>query len=461
MSMVKEFLPLLLASDDARIVQTSSISGVVHFPFNGAYNMSKAALNAFADALRIELAPFYNIKVINLITGAVTSNIHRPKLLPENSLYKPMELSYLEKRQQMSKVKATPTSQYAQRVASEVIKPKPRVWFWLANMSSVSWFLNSFFPRNLLDRIMAKQFGLNEFASRITQKNTHPSPSRRRTVLITGCSAGGIGHALAKEFHSRGERVFATARRLESMSELQKLGITTLKLDVTRIESICEVRDQVNLMTGGTLDILVNNAGQENLMAVSDMDMDAARSIFEVNLYGALSMIHEFVQLLIASGDGRIAHIGSIAGIFPLPFSAPYNSSKAAIHALSNTLRVELAPFNIKVINLLTGGVKSNISRPLSLPEDSIYKSIEQSLLQKRVGISQVTALPTAQYAIRVVTELSKPNPRAWFWLGDKSFLCWIFDTFLWKTSLDGIFTKLTGISELIDQVGDRKVKTA
>ncbi|KAJ3794431.1 hypothetical protein GGU11DRAFT_818158 [Lentinula aff. detonsa] len=141
MSMVKEFLPLLLASDDARIVQTSSISGVVHFPFNGAYNMSKAALNAFADALRIELAPFYNI--------------HRPKLLPENSLYKPMELLYLEKRQQMSKVKATPTSQYAQQVASEVMKPKPRAWFWLANMSSVSWFLNSFFPRNFLVCIVA------------------------------------------------------------------------------------------------------------------------------------------------------------------------------------------------------------------------------------------------------------------------------------------------------------------
>lgn len=58
MSMIKEFLPLLLASVDARIVQTSSISGVVHFPFNGAYNMSKAALNSLADALRIELAPF-------------------------------------------------------------------------------------------------------------------------------------------------------------------------------------------------------------------------------------------------------------------------------------------------------------------------------------------------------------------------------------------------------------------
>ncbi|KAF8827889.1 hypothetical protein HHX47_DHR4001023 [Lentinula edodes] len=280
MSMIKEFLPLLLASDDARIVQTSSISGVVHFPFNGAYNMSKAALNSLADALRIELAPFDNIKIVNLITGAVKSNIHRSKSLPDSSLYKPMEQLYHEKRLQMSKVKAMPTVQYAQQVASEVLKPKPRAWFWLANMTTVSWLLNTFFPKTLLvcildakfllaeayfsfttqDKIMARQFGLNEFAARSVQKNIVLSPNVKRTVLITGCSAGGIGHALAKEFHSRGVRVFATARNLESMVELERLGITVLKLDVTKIESIRDARDKLSVMTGGKLDILVNNA---------------------------------------------------------------------------------------------------------------------------------------------------------------------------------------------------------
>ncbi|KAJ3855574.1 hypothetical protein EV368DRAFT_79538 [Lentinula lateritia] len=262
MSMIKEFLPLLLASDDARIVQTSSMSGVVHFPFNGAYNMSKAALNSLADALRIELAPFDNIKVVNLITGAVKSNIHRSKSLPDSSLYKPMEQLYHKKRLQMSKVKATPTAQYAQQVASEVLKPQPRAWFWLANMTTVSWLLNTFFPKTLLDKIMARQFGLDDFAARSVQKNIVLSPTVKRTVLITGCSAGGIGHALAKEFHSRGERVFATARNLESMLELERLGITVLKLDVTEIESIRDARDKLSVMTGGKLDILVNNAGQ-------------------------------------------------------------------------------------------------------------------------------------------------------------------------------------------------------
>lgn len=85
-------------------------------------------------------------------------------------------------------------------------------------------------------------------------------------------------------------------------------------------------------------------------MPVTDMDMDTARGLFEVNLYGAITMVQQFVQLLTASGDGRVAQLGSVAGIFPMPFSAPYSASKAATHALSNTMSVELVPFKFVVV---------------------------------------------------------------------------------------------------------------
>lgn len=100
--------------------------------------------------------------------------------------------------------------------------------------------------------------------------------AHRRSVLITGCSAGGIGHALAREFHSKGDsisclvawlrflyeglQVIATARHAESMSELEALGVTTMELDVTDIEAIRRVRDAVAERQGGKLGILVNNA---------------------------------------------------------------------------------------------------------------------------------------------------------------------------------------------------------
>ncbi|KAJ3752411.1 NAD-P-binding protein [Lentinula raphanica] len=278
----------------------------------------------------------------------------------------------------------------------------------------------------------------------------------QRSILITGCSAGGIGHAFVKEFHSRGLKVFATARRLDSMSDLEGLqGVKLLKLDVTDIESIRSARNEVASLTGGKLDILVNNA----IMAVSDMDIDIARRTFEINVHGAISMVQEFIQLLVASGDGCVVNSGSIAGILPLPFSAAYNGSKAAVHALSNTLRVELAPFNVKVVNLVAGEVSSSTSRALLLPDDSLYKPIESTLLRKCGRISQATVLPTAHYAKRVVNELSKSKPKPWYWYGDRSLLCWIFDTFLWKTSLDGMLIKMFGISELAGLIQSEKAK--
>lgn len=75
------------------------------------------------------------------------------------------------------------------------------------------------------------------------------------------------------------------------------------------------------------------------------MQLPDVRALFEVNIFAPMALVKEFVHLLIASGDGRIVQIGSISGIMPVPFGVAYNASKAALHAFSNTLRVELAPF--------------------------------------------------------------------------------------------------------------------
>ncbi|KAJ7748583.1 hypothetical protein B0H16DRAFT_1692065 [Mycena metata] len=165
--------------------------------------------------------------------------------------------------------------------------------------------------------------------------------TEKRTVLITGCSSGGIGSALAKEFYSQGFRVFATSRRLESMEELSALRIETLTLDVTDVDAIRNTRDEVAGRTGGKLDVLPTAYP----VAATDMDMSAVRALFVINVFAPMIMVQEFIQLLMSSGKGRIVNIGSMCGIMPVPFSAAYNTSKAALHSLGDTLRVELAPF--------------------------------------------------------------------------------------------------------------------
>jgi 1-acylglycerone phosphate reductase len=151
-----------------------------------------------------------------------------------------------------------------------------------------------------------------------------------KTVLITGCSEGGIGHTLALEWNSKGHRVFATARKVDSMTGLQAVGIECLAMDVIDTESLKAVKAQIKEKTGGTLDILVNNAGQGiptvpsvaelgYTIPILDIDIDTAKKIYDVNVWGVIRTAQVFSSLVIAA-EGTIVIIGSLAGIMPYVF---------------------------------------------------------------------------------------------------------------------------------------------
>ncbi|KAJ3516824.1 hypothetical protein NM208_g14794 [Fusarium decemcellulare] len=98
-------------------------------------------------------------------------------------------------------------------------------------------------------------------------------PERKTFVLITGCSPGGIGHALALEFHRRGCHVIATVRNTDLIKDLEAPGLSVVSLEVTEPESIAECKAKVSELTGGRLDILVNNAGRTHTIPALDMDL--------------------------------------------------------------------------------------------------------------------------------------------------------------------------------------------
>ncbi|KAJ7054717.1 NAD(P)-binding protein [Mycena amicta] len=274
--------------------------------------------------------------------------------------------------------------------------------------------------------------------------------AKQRTVLITGCTPGGIGFELAKEYQSKGLRVFATARRAKVCAELASLGLEALQLDVTKTESVQALRDCVSALTGGTLDVLVNNAGRSCTVPATDVKMNDVHDVFEINLFGVMRMVQEFIPLLVASGDGRIVNIGSVAGVMPYPFGAVYNASKAALHAYGDTLRLELAPFNVQVITIVTGGVKSNIShRTLPISPSSIYSPITEHFATYRMSRSQTGAMPTKAYARAVVIQSLRRSVKAWFWTGSFSYWCWFIDTFLPRTGFDWLFSREFGLTAL------------
>ena len=118
--------------------------------------------------------------------------------------------------------------------------------------------------------------------------------------------------------------------------------MTLLALDVTSHQSIkaAVASVQAELDPGVGLDLLVNNAGVASSTPALDHKVEDTRAMFEANLFGMMSMVQEFMPLLMLSSDACIVNVGSNAAYIPLAFGSSYNASKAAVHAYSDTLRV-------------------------------------------------------------------------------------------------------------------------
>ncbi|KAF2460431.1 hypothetical protein BDY21DRAFT_164764 [Lineolata rhizophorae] len=264
----------------------------------------------------------------------------------------------------------------------------------------------------------------------------------RKSALVTGCSPGGIGNSIAREFHSKGLRVFATARKAETIADLSELGIEALSLEVHKPESIHALKEEIEKRAGGQLDYLVNNAGRNYTVPALDVDFDEVQMTFEVNVFAVMRMCKAFAPMLMQT-KGTIVQVGSLAAIMPYVFGSTYNASKAALHAYSDTLRLELEPFGVKVVTIYTGGIKSNIARTeRSLPPDSYYLPVNEDY-QRRLKHSQEGAMPNEAYARSIVSKVLKSSPPKRVWEGNKSWLVWFAVRFFPMGTMDYIFSRM------------------
>jgi NAD(P)-dependent dehydrogenase (short-subunit alcohol dehydrogenase family) len=140
---------------------------------------------------------------------------------------------------------------------------------------------------------------------------------QKKTVLITGCSQGGIGASLVKAFHSRGYHVFATLRNKSKADPifLQSDHISVVDLEITSPESIKSCTDYVAERTGGTLDVLVNNAGMGLCGPLLDTDIDEAKKVYDLNVWGVIAMTQAFAPMLVKA-KGVVCNISSVAACF-------------------------------------------------------------------------------------------------------------------------------------------------
>lgn len=269
----------------------------------------------------------------------------------------------------------------------------------------------------------------------------------KRTVLITGCSDGSLGSALAIAFHEAGLHVYATARNPDKMTKLAALGIETLTLDVLSESSISDCVSKLS-----SLDILVNNAGAGYNMPVADMSIPEAKKLFDLNVWSYIAMTQAFLPLLLKSSKPMIVNHTSVSSVTVLPFQAAYSASKAAMAMLSDGLRLELASFGVTVVEVKSGIVKSNfiglMKEPtrLALPEGSIYEpartAIEKALAQE----SFVEAgMPNEEWARLVARDLLKTRPPPVIWRGENAFLSRVA-AHLPTGAVDGPVKRMSGL---------------
>ncbi|KAI0532999.1 hypothetical protein GGR58DRAFT_488365 [Xylaria digitata] len=272
----------------------------------------------------------------------------------------------------------------------------------------------------------------------------------QKFALVTGCGKGGIGEALVKEYTSRGVHAIATVLPNESHDHLVEAGITWFPLDVTVEKSVIDLKQNVLAIAGDRLDILVNNAGICYTMTAIDTDVEAVKCMFNVNVFGPMQLVHHFHDMIIKA-CGTIVNIGSIGGVVPYMYGSSYNASKAALQHWSNTLRLEMSPFNVKVITVISGEVGTNILKNdvnRELPEGSYYSPLASDF-KRHVQRTPSKVTDRFEYAANVVAQSLKSSPAAWFWYGSSTRVIRFFDTFGWRTFFDFVFYRDFNLGKL------------
>lgn len=262
----------------------------------------------------------------------------------------------------------------------------------------------------------------------------------KKVILITGASSG-MGKITAQQLAKEGHIVYGAARRLEQMEDLKPSGVHPLSLDITKEADIQRVVDII-IAKEGRIDVLWNNAGFGLYGAVEDISLDEARIQFEVNVFGLAAMTQRVVPHMRKAASGTIINTSSMGGKMYFPMGAWYHASKHAVEGLSDCLRLELQPFNIKVVVLEPGFIATEFGAVLldgfsKISRTSAYSSIMEKIEAGTKKSAEKGGSSDPQVIADTVSKIiqtSKPKtryrvgkfakPMVWMrlYLGDKLF---------------------------------------
>jgi len=242
-----------------------------------------------------------------------------------------------------------------------------------------------------------------------------------KVAVVTGASSG-IGFETALALAREGYHTYATMRDTTKSDKIKELGekdglkISVLELDVDNDDSV-KVAIKKILDEKQRIDVLVNNAGWGLWGCVEDVSVDEFKTQFETNFFSVIRLIQEVGPTMRKQGSGKIINISSVAGRIGFPASPAYISSKFALEGLSESLRLEMAPFGVDVIIIEPGVIKTNFLNPVRLAKKSESGTTYRDITARVVsGVKMMAEMgtPPKEVADTIVKSINddKPLPR-------------------------------------------------
>lgn len=286
-----------------------------------------------------------------------------------------------------------------------------------------------------------------------------PDAATQKSVLITGATDG-LGRASAILLAQRGYRVFAAGRspekraQLDALAREKNLPLETLALDVRDDASVSQAVSDV-LAKAGAIDVLFNNAGVNYSAAVEDLRFEDWRRQFETNFFGVLRVTQAVVPHMRERRSGRIIMMSSVSGFVTAPTQGAYSSSKFALEAMSNALRLELYPFGVHVVLIEPGYIVTGIQQAsLELSKSYLeqisagpYAPLYARFLES-VTSSRAASKTTPEDCARVVLEaIGSPNPKIRYPVTQLAYVAKWLKRLLSDRGVDAIFRRRFGIT--------------
>lgn len=273
-----------------------------------------------------------------------------------------------------------------------------------------------------------------------------------KSILITGCSSG-IGYDAAHGLRSAGWRVFAACRKPDDCARLRDEGFDSPLIDYESPDSIITGLAEVLEATGGTLDALFNNGAYAVPGAVEDLPTAALQAIFQANVFGWHELTRAVIPVMRAQGHGHIIQCSSVLGLVTMPWRGAYNSTKYALEALTDTLRLEMRDTPIHVVLIEPGPITSKI-RANSIPHFERWIDWEASpradqyrdKLLKRLydssGVPDTFELPPKAVTAKVLKALNSRRPRPRYYVTTPTYIMDALKRILTTRALDRVLSR-------------------